>query len=247
MPRFFVDTPLTTNLIGQIIALPDHVTHHWCKVLRASVGDCAFLFDGMGGEYTVTLTHIHKKSASVKIDAYHPINRTPPFRASIDLVMSRGDRMDYAIQKATEMGVHCIHLLTSDRCQAHLKYDRDFKKLTHWQSVAVAACEQCGMNIIPNIIAPILLDEWVANCQDELKLVLALSENNPTFNKLVPKNISLLIGAEGGLSPREIDLAIHHGFVPWRIGERVLRTETAPVVALSALTLLAELNHSPLN
>ena len=102
------------------------------------------------------------------------------------------------------------------------------------------------MNIIPNIIAPILLDEWVANCQDELKLVLALSENNPAFNKLLPKNISLLIGAEGGLSTREIDLAIHHGFVPWRIGERVLRTETAPVVALSALTLLANLNQSPL-
>ncbi|OAV13284.1 RsmE family RNA methyltransferase [Moraxella catarrhalis] len=208
MPRFFVDTPLTTNLIGQIITLPDHVTHHWCKVLRASVGDCAFLFDGMGGEYTVTLTHIDKK--------------------------------------ATEMGVHCIHLLTSDRCQAHLKYDRDFKKIAHWQSVAVAACEQCGMNIVPNIIAPILLDEWVANCQDELKLVLALSENNPACNKLLPKNISLLIGAEGGLSPREIDLAIHHGFVPWRIGERVLRTETAPVVALSALTLLVNLTNSPL-
>ena len=105
-------------------------------------------------------------------------------------------------KKATEMGVHCIHLLTSDRCQAHLKYDRDFKKLTHWQSVAVAACEQCGMNIIPNIIAPILLDEWVANCQDELKLVLALSENNPTFNKLVPKKYQPVDRCRRRLKPK---------------------------------------------
>ena len=222
------------------MTLPDDVTHHWCKVLRASVGDRAFLFDGAGGEYAVTLTHINKKSASVKIDEYDPINRVPVFQASIGLVMSRGDRMDYAIQKATEMGVSQIHLLTSDRCQAHLKYERDFKKLTHWQGVAIAACEQCGMNIVPKIIAPISLDEWVATCQDKLKLVLALSEDKPTFDKPLPKNISLLIGAEGGLSPREIDLAISHGFMPWRIGERVLRTETAPVVALSALTFLAD-------
>ncbi|MFB6347943.1 16S rRNA (uracil(1498)-N(3))-methyltransferase [Moraxella sp. ZJ142] len=239
MPRFFIDTPLSTEQVGQTLALPDGIYHHWCKVLRASVGDTAVLFDGRGGEYGVTLDDINKKSASVRIDHFNDINRTPPFLASIGLVMSRGDRMDYAIQKATEMGVHRIQLLTSERCQAHLKYERDFKKIQHWQGVAVAACEQCGLNIVPQITAPIPLEQWVGLCDDTLKLVLALSDGKPDFTKPLPERIALLIGAEGGLSPDEIALAMQHGFEPWTIGERVLRTETAPVVALTALQVLA--------
>ncbi|UTO05734.1 16S rRNA (uracil(1498)-N(3))-methyltransferase [Moraxella sp. FZLJ2107] len=241
MSRFFIDTPLSTTLIGQSITLPDGVYHHWCKVLRAKVGDTAVLFDGTGGEYTAELISIDKKSAQAIIHAYDPINRTPPFAVSIGLVMSRGDRMDYAIQKACEMGVHQIQLLTSERCQAHLKYERDFKKIEHWQGVAIAACEQCGLNIIPKIIPPVALETWVADCTANLKLVLALSDGKPSFTSPLPDTIALLIGAEGGLSPTEIDFAIEHGFVPWTIGERVLRTETAPVVALTALHMIHEL------
>lgn len=241
MPRFFIDTPLSTELVGQTITLSDTIYHHWCKVLRAKIHDTATLFDGAGGEYTVELISIDKKSAQAIIHAYDPINRTPPFAVSIGLVMSRGDRMDYAIQKACEMGVHQIQLLTSERCQAHLKYERDFKKIEHWQGVAIAACEQCGLNIIPKIIPPAALETWVADCTDHLKLVLALSDGKPSFKSPLPDTIALLIGAEGGLSPTEIDCATEHGFVPWTIGERVLRTETAPVVALTALHMIHEL------
>lgn len=241
MPRFFIDTPLSTELVGQTIALSDTIYHHWCKVLRAKMHDTATLFDGTGGEYAVELISIDKKSAQAIIHTYDPINRTPPFAVSIGLVMSRGDRMDYAIQKACEMGVHQIQLLTSERCQAHLKYERDFKKIEHWQGVAIAACEQCGLNIIPKIIPPVALETWVVDCTDHLKLVLALADGKPSFTNPLPDTITLLIGAEGGLSPTEIDFATEHGFVPWTIGERVLRTETAPVVALTALQIIHEL------
>ncbi len=241
MPRFFIDTPLSTELVGQTITLSDTIYHHWCKVLRAKPHDTAILFDGSGGEYAVELISIDKKSAQAIIHAYDPVNRTPPFAVSIGLVMSRGDRMDYAIQKACEMGVHQIQLLTSERCQAHLKYERDFKKIEHWQGVAIAACEQCGLNIIPKIIPPVALETWVADCTDHLKLVLALSDGKPGFTSPLPDTIALLIGAEGGLSPTEIDFATEHGFAPWTIGERVLRTETAPVVALTALQIINDL------
>lgn len=241
MPRFYIDTPLSQSQIGQEIILTDTIYHHWCKVLRAKVNDSGILFDGNGGEYEVVLTHINKKEAKVLIKGFNAINRTPPFIANIGLVMSRGDRMDYAIAKACEMGVASIQLLTSERCQEHLKYERDLKKIVHWQGVAVAACEQCGMNIVPKILPPISLTDFVQNCQDELKLVLAISDGQVDFGRFdgnFPKSISLLIGGEGGLSPAELDFAIKHHFRAWTIGERILRTETAPVVALSALQMI---------
>ena len=240
MPRFFVESPLSPALIGTKIPLPDAVAHHWGKVLRARIGDTATLFDGQGGEYEATLMHMDKKVSKVRLDSYHPINRTLPFLVTIGLVMSRGERMDYAIQKACELGVGAIQLLTSERCQAHLKYERDLKKISHWQGVAISACEQCGMNIVPKIGAPISLTDWVSACPDPLKLVLALSDGAPTFPQPLPERISLLIGAEGGLSPDEIAHAQTHGFAPWTIGERILRTETAPVVALTALQILSQ-------
>ena len=243
MPRFYIDTPLSQSQIGQEIALSDTIYHHWCKVLRAKIGDTGILFDGNGGEYAVCLTDIDKKHAKVKLQAFNPINRTPSFAANLGLVMSKGDRMDYAIQKACEMGVASIQLLTSERCQEYLKYERDKKKIAHWQGVAVAACEQCGLNLIPTILPPLELTDFVKNCQDELKLVLAVSDGQVDFGKFrgnFPKTISLLIGGEGGLSPAEIDFATSHDFLSWTIGERVLRTETAPVVALTALQILSE-------
>ncbi|WP_323842337.1 MULTISPECIES: 16S rRNA (uracil(1498)-N(3))-methyltransferase [unclassified Moraxella] len=243
MSRFFITN---TPSIGEDFTLPDDVTHHWGKVLRAKKGDIATLFNGQGGEYTATLTHIDKKSAIVHIDAYVPINRTPPFSVHLGLVMSRGERMDYAIQKACEMGVSDIQLLTSERCQEHLKYERDKKKINHWQAVAVSACEQCGLNLIPKILPPISLTNFVKSCQDELKLVLAISDGQVNFSRhkdKLPQNIALLVGGEGGLTPAEIKLATEHNFYTWTIGERILRTETAPVVALAALHTIWEMTQ----
>ena len=232
MPRFYIEADLA---VDTQIELTETVFHHWCKVLRAQVGDQATLFNGQGGEYHVELTEVAKKSATVQVLTFNPANRTPAIRTLLGQVMSKGDRMDYAIQKAVELGVSEIQLLTSERCEMRLKYDRDQKKLDHWQGIAIAACEQCGMNIVPKILAPLSLEKWLASELPATKLVLAPNKDETDSLTQASQNIALLIGPEGGLSEAEIQAANEVGFMNWCIGERVLRTETAPVVALSIL------------
>lgn len=232
MNRFYIETELNT---GNTIELTESVFHHWVRVLRAKVQEKAIFFNGKGGEYRVTLTEINKKNAFVSVDHFEAIDRTAPFKVILGQVMSKGDRMDYAIQKAVELGVAEIQLLTSERCEMRLKYDRDQKKLDHWQGIAIAACEQCGMNIVPKIHAPISLEKWLASALPNTKLVLAPNKDETDPLNDASQDIALLIGPEGGLSEAEILAANQAGFTSWCIGERVLRTETAPVVALSIL------------
>ena len=280
MRRFFYNQPNLLQ-VGSTVPLTEDIFHHWCKVLRASMGEQALFFDGQGGEYTVTLTDITKKQALVTINDFNPINRDLPFTVNIALVMSRGERMDYAIQKATELGVSSIQLLTSQHGEVRLKADQADKKLAHWQQVAVSACEQCGLNIVPNLLAPKAFSDWidepagVHTSANVTKLILAVPPDDSgvvtSCNQIEGNDIQqngiepitpytpypnplphitnqfrqcslaqfwLLIGAEGGFSAQEITQAIERGFMPWQIGERVLRTETAPVVALSSLLTL---------
>jgi 16S rRNA (uracil1498-N3)-methyltransferase len=232
MNRFYIEAELNT---GNTIELTESVFHHWVRVLRAKEQEQAIFFNGKGGEYRVTLTEINKKNAFVSADHFEPADRTPPFKVVLGQVMSKGDRMDYAIQKATELGVTTIQLLTSERCEMRLKYDRDQKKIDHWQSVAIAACEQCGMNIVPKILAPLRLEDWLDSELPATKLVLAPNKDQVDVLNNVSKDLALLIGPEGGLSEAEINAANAVGFENWCIGSRVLRTETAPVAALAIL------------
>lgn len=230
--RFYIDTTLN---LGERIELTETVFHHWVRVLRAKVGEQAIFFNGQGGEYTVELVEINKKNAFVQIQTYLADDRTPNFEALLGQVMSKGDRMDYAIQKAVELGVHTIQLLTSERCEMRLKYDRDQKKIDHWQAVAIAACEQCGLNKVPKVLSPISLNDWFEKPLPPTRLVLAPNKEQKQVLDQAKPQIALLIGPEGGLSESEILQANTYGFQNWCIGERVLRTETAPVVALSIL------------
>ena len=232
MPRFYIEADLT---VDTTVELTETVFHHWVKVLRAQVGETATLFNGQGGEYHVELVEVAKKSAAVQVLQFNPSNRTPHFTALLGQVMSKGDRMDYAIQKAVELGVSEIQLLTSERCEMRLKYDRDQKKLDHWQGIAIAACEQCGLNIVPKVLAPLSLEKWLESNLPTTKLVLAPNKDEVDVLADADPQFALLIGPEGGLSEAEISAANEKGFVNWCIGERVLRTETAPVVALSIL------------
>ena len=232
MPRFFIEADLN---VETTVELTETVFHHWVKVLRAQVGETATLFNGQGGEYEVELTEVAKKSASVFVKSFNSDNRRPKFTALLGQVMSKGDRMDYAIQKAVELGVSEIQLLTSERCEMRLKYDRDQKKLDHWQGIAIAACEQCGLNTVPKILAPLSLEKWLDTQLPTTKLVLAPNKDEVNVLQNASKDIALLIGPEGGLSEAEIALSNSKGFINWCIGERVLRTETAPIVALSIL------------
>ena len=232
MNRFYIEAELN---VGRILELTESVFHHWVRVLRAKEQEQAIFFNGQGGEYLVTLTAINKKNAFVSVNHFEASDRTPPFKVILGQVMSKGDRMDYAIQKATELGVGTIQLLTSDRCEMRLKYERDQKKLEHWQSVAIAACEQCGMNRIPKIIPPIHVNDWVVSELPNSRFVLAPNKDQKNVLLDSSDNIALLIGPEGGLSQAEIDFANQNHFQNWCIGDRILRTETAPVVALSIL------------
>lgn len=258
MRRFFYNQPNVLQ-VGMTLPITDDIFHHWCKVLRANMGEQAIFFDGLGGEYTVTLVDVTKKHASVNVDAYQTLNRDLAFEVHIGLVMSRGERMDYAIQKATELGVKSIQLLTSQHGEVRLKTDQIDKKLAHWQQVAVSACEQCGLNIVPQIRSPMPFSQWLehqntAEVADSLtKLILAVPAEDPSalqhamnpftqilnqFKQSASAKFWLLIGAEGGFSDEEVSDAIAQGFIPWQIGDRILRTETAPVVALSSLLTL---------
>ena len=267
---------LSTLPIGASVELTESIVHHWCRVLRANIGDQGILFDGFGGEYQVELQAISKKYATVTLLAHITEDHSAPVMTKIGLVMSRGERMDYAIQKATELGVTAIQLLSSHHGEVNLKPAQVEKKLAHWQQVAIAACEQCGLNRPPLIITPVSINDWLKACstntpidikttvnpvmamisQDnyyrplqqvaDLRMQLSVpAAGQPAMPTLLPAvlkqqtpYIELLIGPEGGLSADECLQAQQVGFEPWQIGTRVLRTETAPVVALATLQAL---------
>ena len=187
MRRFFyaidhdsIDAPPLPKLsewpIGGDIDLPDSIVHHWCRVLRANVGDQGILFDGSGGEYQVELQTISKKKATATLLSHLDDDRSSPIISKIGLVMSRGERMDYAVQKATELGVTAIQLLSSHHGEVNLKPAQTEKKLTHWQQVAIAACEQCGLNRPPLILAPLSITAWLNQSEsDSLSLKTQVS------------------------------------------------------------------------
>ena len=272
---------LSTLAIGASVELTESIVHHWCRVLRANIGDTGILFDGFGGEYQVQLNSISKKQATATLLSHLETDRNVAILTKIGLVMSRGERMDYAIQKSTELGVTAIQLLSSHHGEVNLKPAQVEKKLAHWQQVAIAACEQCGLNRPPLIIAPLSIDDWLSNIaanendndkemavspivaelskdayyqalQQPADLRLQLSvpaagqplmpEALPVVLKQQTPYVELLIGPEGGLSADECAKAADVGFAPWQIGPRVLRTETAPVVALATLASLATLH-----
>lgn len=233
MTRLYVDMPLTANTET---ALPDDAAHHLVRVLRATVGDRVTLFNGYGGAYDAELIHAGKRDAHVRLATFLPNDNASPLHTHLGQVMSRGERMDYAIQKATELGVSEITPLTSERCELKLRgEERADKKLEHWRRIAIAACEQSGRNQLPIIHAPVSLDEWQTHIAADLKLVLAPATSGSLPATANISRIALLIGPEGGLSEREISSACSHSFTPWQLGPRVLRTETAPVAALAIL------------
>lgn len=195
-------------------------------------GDALQLFDGSGNEFRGTLLEVGKKRVVVRLDESFAGQVESPLQIQLGQGLSRGERMDWAIQKATELGVNEITPIFSERCEVRLKDERADKRLAHWRQVAVSACEQCGRSRVPVIHPPVLLADWIKQTQADLKLVLhPVAE--PLVSHAKPATLAFLIGPEGGLSDAEVDQAQGAGFLPARLGPRVLRTETAPVVALA--------------
>ncbi len=228
LSRFFIDAPLS---LGQH-ELPEAQAHYIGRVLRHAAGDAVQLFDGSGQEYLGALIEVGKKAVRVELREQLAGQAESPLRIHLGQGLSRGERMDWAIQKATELGVSEITPIVSERCEVRLKDERADKRLAHWRQVAISACEQCGRSVLPVIHAPVSLAEWQGHVQAELKLVLH-PVAAPLESHARPHSLAFLIGPEGGLSVAEVEQAKAAGFHAARLGPRVLRTETAPVVALA--------------
>lgn len=231
-PRFYEPQSLTENTI---ITLSDDATQH-IRVLRLKVSDSITLFNGEGGQYQATLTDVQKRSCQVKITSYQSTDNESPLHLHLGQVISRGDRMEFVIQKAVELGVNEITPLISERCGVKLNAERMAKKQQQWQKIAIAACEQSGRNIVPVIHATQTLPQW---CEEEINCCkLTLHPRAKYSINTLPDDINhvrLLIGPEGGLSDQEINLTETLAFTETLLGPRILRTETAALTAITAL------------
>ena len=233
--------PLTE---GSEFDLPPTAAQHVTTVLRLRVGAALRLFDGRGGEWTAALSAVARRAVQVRVGAHDPIERESPLAVTLLQGLARGERMDLVVQKATELGVARIIPVAAARSVVQLGEERADRRVAHWQAVAVAACEQCGRNRVPEITAPMSL---VAACrlaaaEPAARLWALDAEGGAPFAAAPPSRgdrIALLVGPEGGLTEEEIETAALIGFTRLRLGPRVLRTETAGPAALAALQALA--------
>jgi len=244
MPRFYCPTPLSAGLA---LDLPAGAARH-VQVLRLQPGDPVTLFNGKAdaagqyGEYTATVTHMGRSSVSVSVGDFTATQRETTRRVQLAVGMPANDRMDWLVEKAAELGVSSIQPLMTERSVLRLSGERADKKVAHWQSVAVAACEQCGGNRVPLIHPVTTLAAWLkaqpaALADDEARLLLSLRHGTlpvRTAAASLPAtaSITFLSGPEGGFSPAEEDAAQSTGFAPVTLGPRVLRAETAALAAL---------------
>jgi len=231
-PRFFTEQSLDEGLTLELETAP---SQHIARSLRMGNGDTLTLFNGNGGEYPATIIAVDKRKVTVKLQSRIHREVESPLQIQLGIAISRGDRMDWVIQKTTELGVTRIAPLTSERGGHKLTAERAQKKLEHWRKVAASACEQCGRNQLP-LIDPIQpLTDWTTNCDANTRLVLHHRQQTVAQLPTHEASAALLIGPEGGLSADEIHHATSSGFIELTLGPRVLRTETAPLAAIAIL------------
>lgn len=235
VPRFYENQPLKGL---QEVTLSDSVFQHAAKVLRMQLGDRLCLFNGDGFDYQAEVSHVDKRQMRANIIESSPNARDSLLKIEIGQAISRGERMDYAIQKTTELGCSKISPLFTERCEVRLSSERQDKRQRHWQQTAISACEQSLRNTPPEVAMPVTLEAWLKDCDADLKLVLHPHQEAPLETYQTPKSVALLIGPEGGLTDEEIELALNYGFKRLRLGPRVMRTETAPVAACAILNYL---------
>ena len=242
-PRIYQNTPLN---IGGTVDLNDDAFGHTVRVLRLQNGDSVTLFNGINlsddsspakyGDYEGELVNVSKKSAQVLIKSFIEKSVESPLNIHLGQGVSRGDRMDFTLQKSVELGVNTISPLFTERCGVKLNGERLQKKIDQWQKIVVSACEQSGRCVVPIVKPAIQLNEWLAQETSALKLNLHPKAQHSIMN--LPNDndrVRLLIGPEGGLNDDEITQANDSGFIDVLLGPRVLRTETAALTAITAL------------
>ena len=231
-PRIHLDAPLA---VGARLALPDAAARHVSQVLRLRVGQALILFDGRGLQASAVMVEVQRRSVMVEIESTALIDRESPLAITLVQAVSKGERMDWAIQKAVELGVHRIVPLVCERSVVKLSDERWQKKQAHWQGVIISACEQCGRNRLPELAAAVDFRSYLAQAGDPSRWILAPGDSAewPTQRPEFP--LQIMVGPEGGFSDSEIAAAIKAGVQPVAMGPRVLRTETAAVAVLSAI------------
>ena len=240
MTRLYVPGELVP---GRAYALPQPQAHHATRVLRLKAGDAVTLFNGGGAEYGAMVTRVAGDAVIVKVGDARDCARESPLEIVLGQALSGGERMDYTVQKAVELGIAAIHPLAAARSVVRLSGERAEKRVAHWQSVVVSACEQSGRNRVPPVAPVAELAAWLARpvAGEAGALRLLLSPAGATRLRDLPRPaafIVLLAGPEGGFTPEEEAAARHCSFTPVRLGPRVLRTETAAVAALAAMQAL---------
>ncbi|HXG28013.1 MAG TPA: 16S rRNA (uracil(1498)-N(3))-methyltransferase [Nevskiales bacterium] len=236
IPRIYCESPLAE---GGRRRLGEDVAHHLLHVLRLKPGAELRLFDGRGGEYAGRLAAAGKRWIEVEAVTHQAVRRESPLRIILGQAVSRGERMDYTLQKAVELGVESIQPLDTEHSQARLEPARLDRKLRHWREVARAAAEQSGRERLPEVHPPLTLAAWVSALPPApLKLLLDPGAGQGLVALAPCTDICLLSGPEGGLSAAELAQAQQAGFTAIRLGPRILRTETAAVACLAALQAL---------
>lgn len=226
MNRIYCEKQLNPNTS---VELSPNASHHLSRVLRMRVGDEVILFDGSGLEYHATLIQFGKKTVTAQVNVVNPAQRESPLFIELGQAVSRGDRMDYAIQKAVELGVSVITPLLTARCNVQVSE----KRMTHWQNIIIAASEQSGRLIVPKLNNPLPLIQWLSLERTGLCLVCNPEKKSAQLDEFFPKRVTLLVGSEGGLTNQEVASALDVSYRSLNLGSRVLRTETAAVVALT--------------
>lgn len=238
MPRFYCPPPLPTS---GIFELPPDAAHHAARVLRLRAGDHVEIFDGLGNECRGVIAELGGKRIAVGNISSVDTNRESPLRLLLAQAMVSSEKMDWVIQKATELGVAEIQPVDTERSVARLSAERLDKRLEHWQQVAISACEQCGRNLLPQIHAPLDIMAWLQQMRNaaDARFILLPQDSASLHAQPGPLDrAALLVGPEGGFAEAEGDFALRCGFVPIRLGARVLRTETAAIAGLAALQTL---------
>lgn len=240
MPRFHCPTPLVTDAL---LELPAGAARH-VQVLRLQPGDAITLFNGESTEeFDAVVTRMGRSNVQVQVGAPRATAREPVRRVHLAVGMPANDRMDWLVEKATELGVASIQPLMTERSVLRLNGERAEKKVAHWQSVAISACEQCGGNRLPTVHPVRTLAQWLkalpAMASDSQRLLLSLREGSVALHtRPLTQEAVFLSGPEGGLGGAEEDMALAQGFAPVSLGPRVLRAETAALAALTTLALL---------
>jgi len=228
-------------ILNETLKLSDDAFGHIVRVLRLTEGDKLTLFNGYeNAQYTAKLVEVKKKQASVEIISQEIIKNESPVNIHLGQGISRGDRMDFTLQKSVELGVNKITPLFTDRCGVKLSVERLAKKREQWQKIVISACEQSGRCIVPEVAKPMLFQDWLVQKSNAIKLNLHPKAKHSIMtlsmeNLVIDPRVRLLIGPEGGLTDEEIHQANQAGFQDVLLGPRILRTETAALAAITAL------------